>query len=124
MPDLRVVKTVLGAADRHWLDPAREAGSERLHRAVQSVVSRKGPGRVPLRLPGAGARDHRRVARDLQHRAAPRRPRPGAAADVSAEASHANGVYLRSVYLTGKLTGPRSRHRRVAARPGSPASLW
>ena len=53
------------------LHPAREARSERLHRAIQSELPRRGPRRVSLRLSRAGARDHRRVARDLQHRAAP-----------------------------------------------------
>ena len=60
--------------------------------------------RTSLRIPGGAAHPDRRVAPDLQRRAAPRQPRPGAAAHVSAEVFIRRGVYLRSVYLTGKLT--------------------
>src|SRR5262245_4118346 len=48
-----VCRVVHGAADHHWRYPAGKAGPERLHRAIQSHVSRRGPRRVPLRLPRA-----------------------------------------------------------------------
>ena len=51
-----------------------------------------------------GAPAHGQLAEDLQPRAAPCKPRPGAAAGVSTEASTRRGVSLRTVYLTGKLT--------------------
>ena len=48
--------------------------------------------------------DNRDLAPALQHRAAPRQPRAGAAADVPAEVHQHRRVHLRTVYLTGELT--------------------
>ena len=77
---------VRGARDRAPLHPAGQARSERLHRALQPHLPRGSARRLPLHLArrGAGRDDH--LARDLQHEAAPRQPRPGAAAHLSAEA--------------------------------------
>ena len=51
------------------------------------------------------------MAEGLQHRAAPRQPRPGAAAHVLAEGHQPPGVHFRTVYLTGKLTAWGGRIR-------------
>src|SRR5262249_35294671 len=47
------------------------SGARRLHRTLQPDVPRRGARRLSLRFARAGARDHRGLARDLQHRAAP-----------------------------------------------------
>ena len=87
------------------LHPARQARSERVHRTLQSQLSHRGPQRASLRIGRGTAGADRYLVADLQQRAAPRQPRPGAAAHVSAEAFISRPVSLRSVYLTGKLTG-------------------
>ena len=51
--------------------PARQAGPERLYRTFQSELPDRGAERVPRRIPDGAARPDRRVASDLQRRAAP-----------------------------------------------------
>jgi hypothetical protein len=60
---------------------------------------------VPQYLAGSGTRGDRHLADDLQHGAARRQPRPGAASGLLAEIDHGPGVYLYSVCLAGELTG-------------------
>ena len=92
----------------HYI-PAGQARSERVHRALQSELSDGGPQRASLRVGRRATGTDRHLVADLQQRTAPRQPRPGAAAHVSAEAFISRPVSLCRVYLTGKLTGQRAR---------------
>lgn len=96
---------------RDLVHPAGQAGPERVHRTLQPQLSHGGPERASLRVARRAARPHRHLVADLQPGTAPRQPRPGAASDVSAEAFINRSVYLRTVYLTGKLT---TRHAWLA----------
>ena len=66
--------------------PAREAESERLHRALQPRVPARGLRGLPLRLARRRGRRDRGVADDLRHRAAARQPGRRPAADLPAPA--------------------------------------
>jgi transposase InsO family protein len=61
--------------------PARQAGPERVHRALQPHLPRGGAQRLPVRLDRRGAGDHRRLAGPIQRNQAARRTgKPAASA--------------------------------------------
>src|SRR5215813_15510894 len=95
---------VWGARDRDSLHPAGQAGSERIHRAVQPDLSRRRARHLSLRIDRGSEGSERGMDGGLQLGAAPRQPRPGAAAHVSAEANRQSRVYFATVYLKGELT--------------------
>jgi hypothetical protein len=107
----------LGRDARHHprLHPAGQAGAERLHRTLQPDLPHRSARCERLHVACRGPRDHRRLAATLQHRTAPRQPRPGAAAHVLAEAHQHPGVPPSGVYATGKLTGSRPPARDQSA---------
>jgi transposase InsO family protein len=88
-------------------NPTRQARSERVHRALQQNLSRRGARCLRIRNDRSGAHDHRRLATRIQRGAAARQPRPGTAPHLHAEASNSGKVYFRVVSLTGSLRSRR-----------------
>lgn len=89
----------------HPLHSARDARSECLHRTLQSHVSHGGAQCPSGRIGRGTPSPDRRLASDLQPRAAPRQPRPGAATYVSPEAFIRRTVSSSTVNLTGQAYG-------------------
>jgi len=86
-PELTAIAHPLVRATPHRaaLHPAGASPAKRLYRTLQSELSPRSAGRVRLLVAGRRARTHGCLARELQHRAAPRQPRPGPAAHLSPE---------------------------------------
>jgi hypothetical protein len=79
----------------------RASRRECVHRALQPNLPHGGPGCARLRVARRGPGDHDGLAATLQHGAAPRQPRPRAAAHVFAEGNQRPGVPPSGGYVTG-----------------------
>ena len=105
-------RVVQGAGYRAAFHPAWQARPECLHRALQPDLSRRGSERIPVRLVGGGAGDHRRMARALQRNHATRRAgKPAASALPRAFARRGNS--------SSELSTRRGAYRQFAKKKGN-----
>jgi hypothetical protein len=83
-------RVVQGAGYRAAFHPAWQARPECLHRVLQPDLSRRGSERMPVRLVGGGAGDHRRTARAQRNQATRCAGKPAASALPRAFARRGN----------------------------------
>ena len=98
-PDVH--RLVPGARDRAALHPARQARPERLHRALQSDLPRRGAERLPVRVDSTTSGDHHRWL-DATTKSGRTIAGKTAAERVTESVYSRSKFQFRTVYLTGE----------------------